>query len=64
LLDSRFLIDAVGPSRIRAEAAFAAEPAPAWWNLKARLLRLLDLFERLERREGLPGLGLEEQSVA
>jgi 15-cis-phytoene synthase len=64
LLDSRFLIDAVGPSRIRAEAAFAAEPAPAWWNLKVRLLRLLDLFERLERREGLPGLGLEEQSVA
>jgi 15-cis-phytoene synthase len=50
---ARFLVDAVlyapnPSSSLRGDAAFAPPP---WWNLNARVHRVIDLFERLERRE-------------
>lgn len=45
LPEAQFLIDAVRPS-LRHEAL-----EPAWWNVRARALWLIALFERLERRE-------------
>lgn len=47
LRETQFLIDAV----IASPARIAAETYPAWWDIGARALRLIDLFERLERRE-------------
>jgi phytoene synthase len=59
LPEVQFLINAVQPYQ-----TLPHEPAPAWWNVKGRALRLIDLFERVERRR-LPGAAdLEQTGVA
>ncbi len=50
LPEAQFLIDAVQPARAP-HLHETLHLAPAWWNLKARALWLIALFERLERRE-------------
>lgn len=45
---SRFLIDAASTSPAHGAAASAAL---AWWDMRGRMLFVLDLFEKLERRE-------------
>ncbi|MFO1323585.1 MAG: phytoene/squalene synthase family protein [Burkholderiales bacterium] len=46
---TRFLVDAAVLAAQRRDAA-PARPV-AWWNLAARIVATLDLFERLERRD-------------
>ncbi len=58
LPETRFLIDAVRVSRVP-EADHVVDLAPPLWRLRARMLRLIDLFERLERREQLRRLMVE-----
>jgi len=49
LPEMRFLVEAAQNSAV---AAAPARPCgAAWWDLRARLLWLLDLFERLDRRD-------------
>jgi phytoene synthase len=53
----QFLVDALPPGAAsQPHTAPAAPAAPAWWQLRARLLRVLALIERLEARdrEGAP----------
>jgi phytoene synthase len=60
LPETQFLIDAVRISHAVAEPGPVAEFAPAWWRVRARMLWLIDLFERLERREQLRRLTVEQ----
>jgi len=49
---TRFLVDAVVRTAHRdCDAATEEVQRMAWWNLSARIAWILDLFERLERRE-------------
>ena len=52
---ARFVVDAVAHARPGqpAAAAIAADIPPPWWNLSARVGRVIDLFERLEQREAM-----------
>lgn len=50
LAANRFLVAAVVANTPQPERRTEAT-APAWWQLKARALWLIDLFERLERQE-------------
>ncbi len=43
--EAAYLVDAVHPHQT------ATQPLPAWWNLPARTVRVIELFERLELRE-------------
>jgi phytoene synthase len=63
LPETQFLIDAVRASRAVPEPDVAADFAPPWWRVRARMLRLIDLFERLERREQVRQLAAEEGRV-
>ena len=45
---TQFLVDAV---RSHPLPAMAAPPSVAWWNLADRLIGLIDMFKRLERRQ-------------
>jgi phytoene synthase len=45
---TRFLVEAAAAS---ARRAGAIAHGPAWWDVHGRLVRVIDLFERLERRE-------------
>jgi len=47
LPETRFLVEAVAS----APAHASGPQAIAWWNLYDRIVRVIDLFERLERRE-------------
>ncbi len=47
LAATAFLVDAVAPGAYRHEAPAGA----AWWHVRTHVVRTLDLFERLERRE-------------
>jgi phytoene synthase len=60
LPETRFLIDAVHMLRGRAPVDVAVDIAPAWWRLRARVLRLIDMFERLERRQQVRRVNLAE----
>lgn len=49
---TRFLVEAVTSLSARAPGPTTAESvAPQWWQFRSRALWLIDLFERLERRE-------------
>lgn len=49
---TRFLIDSVSALPARAaEPTVIEDPAPQWWQIRSRALWLIDLFERMERRE-------------
>jgi len=64
LPETQFLIEAVRVSRTAPDTDPVMEVAPAWWRLRARLLRLIDLFEKLERREQLRRLAGEHRRAA
>ena len=52
---ARFIIDAVaqaGPWQ-PSQCLMGADVPPPWWNLGARVSRVIDLFERLEQREAM-----------
>ncbi|HEY5310276.1 MAG TPA: squalene/phytoene synthase family protein, partial [Casimicrobiaceae bacterium] len=58
LAQTRFLVEAVTAAELRPMPS-AREGASAipWWNLHDRMLRTLDLFEQLERREQVGRFG-------
>lgn len=58
LAATRHLVDAVAVSVPRSAEALSALP---WWHLKSRALWLIDLFERMERRERVAALGAPRQ---
>lgn len=60
LPETQFLIEAVRSAAVPAQGV--AEPA--WWDLGARALRLIDLFERLERREQVQRMAFDERRAA
>lgn len=47
---TRFLVESVAAMPLRAEHDSLAAPYP-WWRFGYRVARIIDLFERLERRE-------------
>lgn len=49
---TQFLVDAVAAHPLPKSVGFT-EPQVAWWNIADRLVKLIDLFERLERRQRL-----------
>ncbi|MGA9025261.1 MAG: hypothetical protein WB440_04320, partial [Steroidobacteraceae bacterium] len=54
LAEAQFLLDALTPPDAAAPAAAAAKPARLrvrWPRVEDRVIWLIDLFERLERRE-------------
>jgi 15-cis-phytoene synthase len=56
---ARFVVDAVALAWPPQPAAAAtADPPPPWWNLSARVGRVIDLFERLEQRDAIQRAGL------
>jgi phytoene synthase len=56
-----FLIDSVSSVPARPAAVVPVEDlAPQWWQLRSRALWLIELFERLERRERMNATGLAE----
>lgn len=61
LPENQFLIDAVRTSRTGAGMVDARDLLPAWWRLRARALHLIELFERVERREQLRRISLGER---
>ena len=63
LPEAQFLINAVSPLRVPVQAR-ASDLKPAWWNLGARALRLIELFERIERRRQIKPDGLEQSGIA
>lgn len=49
---TRFLIESVSTLPARgAELTVIEDPAPQWWQIRSRALWLINLFERMERRE-------------
>lgn len=51
LAATRFLVDAVVSAPHPTGVRWSTEPAFPWWDFKAQALWLLELFERMERRE-------------
>ncbi len=47
LREAEFVVTAV----TSAHAALWRDEPPSWWNIRGRALRLIDIFEQLERRE-------------
>lgn len=48
---NEFLVEAMGPSRAHAAPAAVGTGGVAWWHVRTRVIRTIDLFEQLERRD-------------